>query len=592
MAVTILEKPYKIAFSRNPINYTLTTDSPLNTEGLAVEVKLLYRPFRSGAVYDTVIIFPLTPDSTGKVSIDFKKILDSKVEFQLPSFELVAQGANGQLGEYYIAFREISAGNADPVWEEEPLRHAVIKGGLPYERWQGPNFFKNFDFAEKNWLTWQPSGRSCAPWEKMWLTYFHLKDDDDRYKIIRIKIYYTDGTSDDTKTLPVAIQTFYKYSVLRIPTGIEQLGLQLLQVSKKIQYYEFQIVHPDGAVMNPISPVYVYTVDYTPDYQQQQFNYFNSLGALDSVRVTGEINKVPQYGRDLAESNPSPNYHLSENLVPMKFTQQVLEEVAFKGTLGWIDDMQEQDLYRDFLLSKSVHQVKYKRWWPVNLTTPSADMGPLVASLRTIDIEWTYGFTNESYAPEWAQLASLADLCPIVTNVRNTVIADYANQVEWDGDEDDVSYIVLQTITAANGSKIFNNFYPTGKQQIIPVCYLPSTVQVKTVCESSQSPFTAAFELPQQQIASCPNPIDVSFNYGPAFRSYILSWTGDPSAIKYEIRQRTPIAGGGNDYATFETAGSSIQISKPNIFVHVYVQVRAICAGGDVSPYTAEIFIA
>ncbi len=45
MAITIQERPYEISWSKNQIRYILQTGTHIATEGLAIEVRLMFRSF-------------------------------------------------------------------------------------------------------------------------------------------------------------------------------------------------------------------------------------------------------------------------------------------------------------------------------------------------------------------------------------------------------------------------------------------------------------------------------------------------------------------------------------------------------------------
>lgn len=492
MAVTILEKPHTIAFSRNPVNYSLITDTAITTAGLTIEVKLFFQAFNTVG-FSEVITLPLTPDNTGKVQVDFKKILDSLVNFELPTFDIAVQKAFAQVGFYYIDYREITTATPNPAWLSQMpgTPHVVIKGGLPYERWQGPNWFVNFDYPEKPYLTWQPSGRECATWEKMWLSYFHMKASDSEF-VVKYKVVYTDSTVNTDKELsfPAAEPTYC--GIYRFPTGIDQLGLTALEPAKKIYYYEVQIFDrlPDGDL--PITTPYLYYVDYTIDYQTQQFNYFNSLGSIDSIRILGDIERVVEYERDIAENNPGHEYYIDENLVPMLFTQQVLEQVSFKGNIGWLDAFKTQDLIRDLLVSKGVHQVKYNRWWPINITSRQADLGSLIADKRDLPLEWNYGFTNENYAPEWATIGGMPT-CPIVTGLTGVVLDLATASINWIVDSKHITFTV--ELSLADGSivsTLFNQLPPVNVSRIGP----NKRVRVKANCGFANSGWSIKILVP------------------------------------------------------------------------------------------------
>jgi hypothetical protein len=494
--LTIQEAPYKISFSRNPIRYVIITNTNPATAGLLVEVELFFSKLDSTSGFISIIRLPLVPDSSGKVSVDFSKVLDSLVDYTLPDFTNTVGKAFSQVAQYYIRLREITTLNPEPLWENDTQKH-VVKGGLPYERWKGPGFFINFDSPAKAWMTWQPSGRTVSPTEKTWLSFFNLAAATHNDVKVKIIATYTDGSQSNSITINFPIGSLggemVGYGLYRIPAGVEQLGLQLLDPSKKIYYYELRVFYVNDPIVEP----YFLYVDYTNDYNQTQFNYFNSLGGFDSVRVLGNIEVQSNTDRDLALNYADASYYNEPNLVPQEFMQQVTEQQIFKANIGLMDDKRQQDLLRDLLLSKSVVAPKFERWWPVNVLNKSTALGNISDSLSEMEIEYSFGFTNENYAPEGAPLAGLVT-CPIITNLLMVDNGDGNWKVTWDGDGAHVSYVVSVQRESPIPPFPVDLYYTTDKQILLPQAVYhagSSFVAVKAKCDVNESPYSAYIEL-------------------------------------------------------------------------------------------------
>ena len=141
--ITLLERPYQVCFSRNPVAYKLQTNTALSTQGLKIDVRLMFRRFGANDFIQQIAI-SLVPDSSGIAEIDFSKVLDSLVDYSLPAITTaVPERAFDQVGEFYVGYREITTAAPNPAWTTDSSTIRVIKGGLPYEKWQGPNYFIN-----------------------------------------------------------------------------------------------------------------------------------------------------------------------------------------------------------------------------------------------------------------------------------------------------------------------------------------------------------------------------------------------------------------------------------------------------------------
>lgn len=435
MAVTIIERPGEISFSRNPIRYSLQTDTSLATPGLKIDVGLFFKEFLSGGFPPTTAIIevPLTPDSNGIVSIDFNKILDSLVINELPLLSATGvQISTKNIGQFFIKYRETTTASPSPSWTTDSASYRqVLKGGLPYQLWQRANYFVAYNSPTKPCLTWQKSGRSIGPTEKSWLSYIHLNADTTNVNA-KVSIFYTDGTSSiDAVTVAFPATNVYQYAVYQIPVGIEQLNLTSINPSKTIHYYGVRI--EDATVV--LKENYYFYPDYRNTYSTTQFNYFNSLGGFDSVRLLGDVTREARYESEVAEiSTNDINYNENE-LAKRQFTQQVTEQLIYKGSIGLMDDDYEMDVKRDLRISKGIYEAKYDRWWLVNLVNSPVNLGSTSDPIKDFPIEWTYGIENENYAPD-IEIGPLP-VCPVVTGASNTFTT-----VSWTGNAAHESYIV------------------------------------------------------------------------------------------------------------------------------------------------------
>ena len=448
MSLILIERPAETSFSRNPVRYSLVTNTALDMAGLRIDVRLLYKALTASG-YTRTFEISLAPDSNGVASIDLNKILDSLVTNSLPSIASTSvQRAFEQVGMFYIEYREISNATPTAGWTSDSTSaRYVVKGGLPYERWQGPNYFLTYP---NPFLTWQKTGRNIGATESSWLTYLHTGASATSVSA-KVSIYYTDGTSDlDAITMAFPDATVVKNSMYRIPVGPEHAGITAFDTAKVVEHYAVKVV--DGS--STLHEDYLFTVDYRNTYSTTTFNFINSIGGMDSIRVRGTIQREARYENQMAETTPDAGYFNENQLVPTTFTQQVMEQITFKGSIGLMDDDDEMDRLRDLRISKGVYQAKFGRWWPVNLVNGTTNMGSADDELKDYPLEWTYGFINESYAPESVTFDDLPT-CPIVTGITYT-----GTTLSWTGDASHISYEI--DVTNASGTfvlkyKIYTN---------------------------------------------------------------------------------------------------------------------------------------
>lgn len=473
MAVQVVERPYEVAFSRNPVIYKFKTDAALSTAGLRVDVRLYFREF-AGNDFINMLELSLVPDSSGVVQVDFQKVLDSLVDYQLPTLNaMVAEKAFSQAGEYHVQYREASTAVPNPAWASDlNFTRVVIKGGIPYEKWQGPNYF----IKQNGNLTWQKSGRYIGPNELAWFTYLHLRANNQENLSAKVNVWFTDGTTiENAVAIPLPGTAALKYGIYRIPVGA-QLKLNQIDQDKTIWYYTIRI----GSTTYDLTPQYKFEVDYRNTYSKFTMYFFNSLGGFDSIRLRGTTSKEVKYDQTVAEKTLTDKYYVTKEVAAQSYVTQKIEQLIYKSSIGLMDDDDALDRIRELFISKQVNVINYNRWNPVILTNNSIDMGSDVDPIKDLPVEWTPGYTNESYAPN----IRIGDLptCPIITNltVNNGVIT-------WSGNSNHVQYVVeiWDVFQTAITMSIYtaNTSYNAGN-------ILAGYVRVKAICGYSESAYS------------------------------------------------------------------------------------------------------
>jgi len=471
--VQMTERPYEVCFSRNPVVYRFQTDTALTTPGLRIDVRMFHRKF---GTFGFVQIFEtsLVPDSAGRASIDLKKILDSLIDYKLPTINTsVIETAFEHAGQVYVDFREVTTATPSPAWTSD-ISEAVIciKGGIPYQHWQGPKYFLNFPGI----LTWQKTGRMIGPREQSWLTYLHLELNNQTNMSAKVNIYYTDGTSSiNAVTMPIA-GSVPKYGIYHIPTGA-QLGLKDIDDTKVIHYYTVRVV---ADTVN-VTTEFKYVVDYRNTYSVTTLHWFNSLGGFDSLRLRGELNKKTVYERQFAEKMIGADYYSTTELATMQENIKTQEQETYSGSVGLVDDPDVYDHLRDLMVSTRVYQLKFKRWRPVLITNTNVDLGNEGDPVKDFPVDFTPGYVNESYSPDiyFGELPS----CPLVTGLAND-----AGVVTWTGSPGHVQYVlerwdllqatVQEVVYTSSPTHTFTSFGMLGY------------VRVKAICGFSETPFT------------------------------------------------------------------------------------------------------
>jgi len=390
MAIQILRRPYEYSWSGNPVHYRLFSQNAADDSSIFFEVKILFKKITDG-VYAEIITLPYFPVA-GIADINIQDVLDSKLEFNTPAFnvdERLETEAPGQTANYYIQFREIVVVDSDPTWDdsESYFNRNILKGGIDYFKWRGNNFWINYYDSQMPFLTWQKSNRLASLTERMYLLWFN-KTNASALKT-HINIVYTDAS---VQQLDKAL-TVHKNNVVFIPAGATQWSLPDEHPDRKIYYWNLQVI--DNADQ-PVSELFTYYADNRNDYNDITLNYRGSLGGLDSVRIRGIIEHDLNYEFEEQDKTFEPDYFDGDVIDGKRVINNSKERKIYKGDIGYLKK-EDQDRFRDSHLRRDMWWERNKKWWPVIVLTPSQKQKTSEDHLWSFPIQFTLGSDGDNY---------------------------------------------------------------------------------------------------------------------------------------------------------------------------------------------------
>lgn len=489
MAITIQERPYEISWSRNQVRYVLQTDTQLATEGLAIELRLYFKAF-NGVAFEQVFSQPAYADANGVIEFYPQSVLDALLEYKLPTLTLnTPESMPRQIGLYYIEYREVTTAAPDPAWVNDAANTLyVIKGGIATERWQGANYFVTYFQANKPFLTWRLGGWLCGQQERMYL-YLLMPRGANGTVSAKVKIVYTDQSVDNTVSM-LFPDVPTKYALYAIPTGMQQLNLAALSPAKRIYYYEISVEDVGDVLATPFR----YMVDYRNSYNTTAFNFINSLGGMDSVRVLGEIELSHERETETAEVTGA--YNIDENrLVLHEFMSAVTVQQQFKGNAGFVGKKEQQYL-SELFYTRYCWEAKFGRWWPLIITSKSFTWAKNTDDLYTVPVEWAYGFKNTQFTPDYAPVATFG-ACPIITNPQVTLGAEQ-DVLAWTGNVAHTSYRVHVFLQLTANSPVAQQYIFTSVPSVAVDQAYRSWAYVKAICAYNESAEVGPIQIREQ----------------------------------------------------------------------------------------------
>jgi hypothetical protein len=409
MSIVINKRPNHYNFTGNPVRYELYSSAAAADPDIYFEIKIRFTPTNNIFFTDSLTI-PVYPVS-GKATIDIKDILNSVLSFVVPVYDNTdtkkCTAADGQVGLFYIQFREVDPDAAAPAFDnsEYPANvFVIVKGGISYLKFRGDNFWNNYFNGNNPFLTWQQSGRLAAYNEKMWLAFLNTSDLPS-WSVPEVvgptlwagvKVYYTDGTSSaiqfhDTENPD-------KNEITLVPCGAIQWNLNALDPSKKIWYWEVGMYYtsaPDGTKTLLNTPFKFYQ-DNRNDYNDVTLHYRNSLGGFDSVRVRGVIEKNIEYSFSQHDVTVDPEYYAGDKIAGRTKIAVSKESLIYKGDIGYLGK-EEQDRLRDMHLLREVWWKRDNKWHPVILLTGNQRLTGTDDQLFSMPLEFMLADGGDNY---------------------------------------------------------------------------------------------------------------------------------------------------------------------------------------------------
>jgi hypothetical protein len=586
MASFIIDEPFDVCWSRNPIRYGIHSGFAQTVSGLTIEVKLIFR--KESESFNDIITQTFSPDSDGNIFVDFSFILDSLLTYQLPDLNIsLPEQVLTQKGYYYIEYREISSLDGNPPWNStiDKIR-IILKGGLSIESWSADKFFSEYLPNEKKFLSWQESGYMATVKERLYLHYFSVMSTSSQAYVI-ILIHFSDS-SEQTISIPVGSASgIEKFSLFLIPTGIEQLQLHLLASDRIIQWWEVSIKLGEAVLAGPFK----YVCDYRYYKDEVQFIYFNSLGGCDNIRIRG--NWETQHTRDIAEVERvvNPFYGNSNELPAMVDDSIFKERITWKGNAGYMS-RQQQDRYRELLLSRKRVTVFRGRWINARILNKSTSLFNTVDQLINLPMEWALGYDNINYTPADANFGNLNIPVSSPNSLRIEGVRYNVHTLVWNTENATAFLIKGYFYDEVSGSLINSNpvaFSRTTKENSLDLDlgnYRHARCRVFAYKNGYISGASVEITFPVVDVSVCPIVTNIHV-IGWSNNAVNIGWNGAESHFTYEVigtltnNSDTGLLAPSVGWVTFTSLVSNSVTIDINTFRSIQISVRAICVGTE-----------
>jgi|GEM_PF-2160477 len=242
--MVILQQPSVLSYSGNLSDIILTDNAPVSLKlfkGVTLILEEIY-----------------APDASGEINIRLKEVIDGLLSVQVPTADVYLQAS--AFADFTVTLNNV-----------QNIIFRVIKGGVDAE-------IIDVDlFTKSNFLTWQPQQKVVKFHDPEWLTYYSKNA-----SVLKAKAYYAESTEIITlAALPDGALT---------SVNVNYGHLISLFTSQPL-YVDIWVELAD--VRTSFIQRYILSIE---EFEFEDiFVFENSLGGVDSIRMTGEKSTVENF---------------------------------------------------------------------------------------------------------------------------------------------------------------------------------------------------------------------------------------------------------------------------------------------------------
>ena len=389
--LTLIERPEPWSFSRNFIRYRFLSSLTFN---LAPEIQVrLYVGATDGTGDKLVTMYSLTPDATGNAELYVEDLIDAYLVRQMP---LPVAGAitpvTTQSASYYIEYREVSIINASPPWVSDiTTRCRALKAGLPAD------LFNRSLPTQFSVLTYQAGYVArVAVTDHFYRTFVSFSVLQTTSRNAVLDVIFSDGYLQRTVLafVPSAFNIFH------VPASPAAWGI-VLTAGKIPVTYQVRIEEITNSL--PVNTVLIDAViDHHWYSDVYSFQYHNSLGGLDFLRLLGDVDIENERTFTEGESILSADWN-QVTRKGMSSLRGPSVQRTMKGDAGYFLSPEEQDVIQELDFSESVWQLKklsatVNQWYPIRIVNKSRKLRSVSSKRWNYEVEFQPAFASTAFS--------------------------------------------------------------------------------------------------------------------------------------------------------------------------------------------------
>ncbi len=412
MEVTLLKQPYDVSFTGNTMLFVLAVTpygSLQQSQDIKLQVKILVEDVYGSNNYTEKRSQVFIPNNNGLVQLDVSTILAPYIDYYTPKLLLSKpMVVSGHKKRYKIAWL-LTVENAISVSTTFSNALLALKGRLAYEAWHPSEFFNVAVASNKQSLLFLANEKFAMD-EQRFLYWLYPLADNEPQKVTFF-INYEDGTTN-THTLNNSIGIVCdKWGVCVAPVGPQTIQFKAINANMLIVSYTVQVVCNNGFVVTEIPNI---IIDYRNFYNTTQLYYRNSLGALETIKLRGQIDFEADYDRQQSQRIVPPIAFQDALLQAQNHQTSIYETTKHSAYTGFIKK-DVADKLRDLFLTKECYVLEDGTLKPIVIIAKNTKFFSNKDKQFGVQIDYSPAYVNEAYTPKG--IMPVSRNCPAVENL-------------------------------------------------------------------------------------------------------------------------------------------------------------------------------
>jgi hypothetical protein len=390
---------YTMSFSESASNIV----SGVNTAGVNEVVRENFKVLFEVYIYDAdgnpeMVYDELQePDENEQCLFDISGVLDPYVHHDFPDLSLNDfEVCTGAKRKYFVRYGESYGATADIQKMVSSSDYHVLVGGIKKQNFPDTSFFSDIVSTSLKLLTWQPLNKTITKSQKEYLYYFNHPDTSPTSLILAVYLTFTNGSNLLISAKTIAAT---KYSMYKVPTGYDQLGLSAFMVGahagKTVKSYQAWIVGVYGILTTPLSETITYTIETECKLPEHYFLFGNSAGGVDTLRTYGDHITTFETDYELSGKTLPSGYSSTDREV---IKTGISSEDTFEVSTGFLYSKEQKEYLKELLLSEEAFEIIDNEKVPITILTKKDELFKQSDNLYALRFEYAIAIKNNSYS--------------------------------------------------------------------------------------------------------------------------------------------------------------------------------------------------